>query len=175
MNCIWICYSCSLPFRSENCLSDEICELSDVRENSQTNIAAIKAEATYTNLVEDEHIDMQDLQKHSILEQRKNNSSRVFIMHLNINSLQNKFDELKLLNKTLKAHILDISETKIDTSYPNSQFTIPGYNMYRKDRKKGGGGLIAYFSSTLFSRKIGLPKTYNTLEAVAVESRIGTY
>ena len=96
-------------------------------------------------------------------------------MHLNINSLQNKFDELKLLNKTLKAHILDISETKIDTSYPNSQFTIPGYNMYRKDRKKGGGGLIAYFSSTLFSRKIGLPKTYNNLEAIAVESRIGTY
>ena len=36
----------------------------------------------------------------TILEQRKDNSSGTFIMHLNINSIQNKFEELKKL-KTL--------------------------------------------------------------------------
>ena len=36
-------------------------------------------------------------------------------MHLNKNSLQNKCDELKLLNDTLKAHILVISETKLQS------------------------------------------------------------
>ena len=67
-------------------------------------------------------------------------------MHLNINGLQNKYDELKLLNDTLKARIIVISEAKIDRSYPNSQFNIPGYYMFRKNRKKGGGGLMVYFN-----------------------------
>ena len=34
----------------------------------------------------------------SILEERKKDSSGAFIAHLNINSLQNRFEELKLLN-----------------------------------------------------------------------------
>ena len=46
--------------------------------------------------------------------------------------------------------------------------------MYRKDRKKGGGGLLAYFSSALPSKKRALPKTYKTLEAIAVEVKIGS-
>ncbi|XP_022799083.1 lactadherin-like [Stylophora pistillata] len=71
------------------------------------------------------------------------------------------------------AHILVISETKIDSSYPNSQFTLNGYHMYRKDRVKAGGGLIVYFSSVIPSKKLTLPRAYKTLEAVAVESRIG--
>ena len=54
----------------------------------------------------------------------------------------------------LKAHVLIISETKIDNSYPNSQFIINGYHMYRKDRVKGGGELIVYFASSIPSRKL---------------------
>lgn len=46
--------------------------------------------------------------------------------------------------------------------------------MYRKDRVKGGGGLIVYFSSVIPSKKLTLPRAYKTLEAVAVESWIGT-
>ena len=46
--------------------------------------------------------------------------------------------------------------------------------MYRKDRKKGGGGLLAYFSSALSFKKRALPKTYKTLEAIAVEVKIGS-
>ena len=38
---------------------------------------------------------------------------------------------------------------------------------------KGGGGLIVYFSSDIPSKKLTLPRAYKTLEAVAVESRIG--
>ena len=48
-----------------------------------------------------------------------------------------------MLNDSLKAHVLAISETKIDRSYPNSQFSLHGYQMYRKDRKKEGKGRIA--------------------------------
>ena len=54
--------------------------------------------------------------------------------------MQNKFDELKLLNNKLKSQIIFLSETKIDKSNSNNQFTLTGYTMHRKDRKKGGGG-----------------------------------
>jgi len=45
--------------------------------------------------------------------------------------------------------------------------------MYRRDRKKGGGGLLAYFHSTIPSKELKLPKTYKTFEALAVEVRLG--
>ena len=44
--------------------------------------------------------------------------------------------------------------------------------MYRKDRIKGGGGIIAYLDTCIPSRKIALPKSYKTLEAIAIEAQI---
>lgn len=82
-------------------------------------------------------------QESSILEERENNLHNAFVAHLNINSIRNKFEELKLLNDSLKAWIL--IKTKIDCSYPDDQFRLQGDNMYHRDRTKGGGGLIAYF------------------------------
>ena len=93
-------------------------------------------------------------------------------MHLDINSIQNKFEELKTLNDALKAHILVISESKIDSSYPNG-YHMNGYHMNRKDRVKGEGGLIVYCSPVITSKKLTLPRPYKTLEAIAVESKIG--
>ena len=72
----------------------------------------------------------------------KRHSKDRLLAHLNMNSVQNKFEELSAIIKTLHAHILFISETKIDASYPNTQFSIPGYSLYRNDRKKGGGGIF---------------------------------
>ena len=40
--------------------------------------------------------------------------------------------------------ILSIQETKIDSTFPDSQFSIQGYTTYRRDRKKGGGGILLY-------------------------------
>ena len=72
-------------------------------------------------------------------------------MHLNVNSIQNKFEDLTILNRSLKAQILVISETKIDRSYPDSQFKLQGYNMFRKDgaKAKVGGGLLVYISTKI--------------------------
>ena len=66
-----------------------------------------------------------------------------------------------------------ISETKIDRSYPDSQFKLQGYNMFHKDRAKGEGGLLVYTSTTIPSRKLTLPTTYKTLEVIAVDVKIG--
>ena len=42
-----------------------------------------------------------------------------------------------------------ISETKIDETFPDSQFFIDGFRMCRMDRKLGGGGLMAFVKSNL--------------------------
>ena len=64
-----------------------------------------------------------------LLQERQEHSNRILIFHLNINSLQNRSDELKLLNDKNKSQIIFLSETKIAKSYPNSQFNLTGYNM----------------------------------------------
>ena len=74
-------------------------------------------------------------------EQRLNHPKNVVIGLLNINSIRNKFSVFKdlVLKET---DICLLSETKIDDSFPNSQFFTEGYRMLQKDRNKNGGGLI---------------------------------
>ena len=72
-------------------------------------------------------------------EQRLNHPKNVIIGHLNTNSIRNKFSGFKdlVLKET---DICLLSETKIDDSFPSSQFFAEGYRMFRKDRNKNGGG-----------------------------------
>ena len=70
---------------------------------------------------------------------RKKDSRNILVAHLNINSLQNKIEELKELNGLLRAHVLFLTETKIDNTYPDEQFVIDGYRLYRKDRTRRRG------------------------------------
>ena len=57
---------------------------------------------------------------------RKKNSGRIIIDHLNINSLQNKFEMLKEVTRN-KIDILLISETKLDDAFLLSQFNLEGF------------------------------------------------
>ena len=96
----------------------------------------------------------------------------LLMVHLNINSCQNKLDELIFINKELKSHVIFLSETKIDSSYPNAQMNLVGYNIYRKDRKKGGGGLMAYFSTKMVSRQVKNKKQYKLIEVLAIKAMV---
>ena len=70
---------------------------------------------------------------------RNPNPLRVIIGHININSIRNKFEPLVIfINNNLD--ILTISETKIDDTFPNSQFLIEGFSVpYGLDRTAKGG------------------------------------
>ena len=68
---------------------------------------------------------------------RKNNPNNFIVGHLNINTIRNKFSAVKeLLSQNL--NLLVLSETKIDDSFPNNQFWIDGYKLFRKDRNAFG-------------------------------------
>ena len=76
----------------------------------------------------------------------------VTIGHLNINSLRNNIEALKdIITQTFD--IFFVSETKIDASFPNNQFCIPGYKMFRKDRNCYGGGLCFYINDNMFCKQ----------------------
>lgn len=85
----------------------------------------------------DINLDLQELRL-DIIDYRKDNHHDLMIAHLNINSVQNKLDDLKLLNRELKSQVIFLSE--IDSLYKDDQFSMRGYNTYRNDRKKGWRG-----------------------------------
>ena len=96
-------------------------------------------------------------------------------MHLNINSIQNKFEDLTILNRSLKGQILVISETKINRSYPDSQFKQQAGLQYvpQGQSERRGRPTCLSISTIIPSRKLTLPTTYKTLEAIAVDVKIG--
>ena len=78
---------------------------------------------------------------------RYSNINNAMIGHLNINSIRNKLNELKILSKDFMPTVLAISETKVDASFPNVQFLLDDYfnpGDFRKDRTNHGGGLMIY-------------------------------
>ena len=91
----------------------------------------------------------------SILDRvRLNQADRLIIGHLNINFLRNKFERLRKIVQD-KLDILLVSETKVDPSFPSSQFATKGFSFpFRFDRNSSEGG-ICYLLGKKF-----LPNVY---------------
>ena len=89
--------------------------------------------------------------------------NKVIIGHLNINSLRNKF-ELQAQQIKDNIGILMISETKLDESFPTTEFFMNGFSFHRLDRNCNGGGIILYIwedvPSNLFSIEKNLTEAF---------------
>ena len=95
------------------------------------------------------------------------NVNKLIIAHLNINSLRNKFEFLISLIKN-NVYVLMISETKLDESFPTSQFMINGFSApFRFDRNDKGGGIILYIREDIPSRLVSTDS--NQVEGFFVE------
>ena len=103
---------------------------------------------------------------------RIENINKVVIAHLNINSLRNKFDMLADIVME-KIDILCISETKLDDSFPSSNFIIKGFSPpYRRDRKNCGscgGGIIIFVRSDIPSKLLTSFEVTDDNECIFVE------
>ena len=87
---------------------------------------------------------------------RKGNFNRLVLAHININSIRNKFDTL-VQQITNNIDILMISETKLDNSFPEGQFLIPGYSSpYRFERNCRGGGIMLYVREDIPSKLLSI-------------------
>ena len=104
---------------------------------------------------------------------RKECQNNPIISYLNINSLGNKIDQLRDICLKASVDILCIDETKIDSSFPDSQFYIEGYQFppFRKDRNKHGGGKIVYIKNGIIAKRI-LNLEGNFCEIICIEITI---
>ena len=85
---------------------------------------------------------------------RINNVNRVVAGHININSIRNKVDMLSSIVKD-NIDMLMVSETKLDSSFPQVQFRIEGYAPpFRYDRKSHGGGILLFIREDIITKII---------------------
>ena len=100
---------------------------------------------------------------------RKKYVKNIIVGHLNINTLVNKFDALKLII-TDKLDILVLVETKLDDSFSENQFIIQGYTKpYRLDRNRNGGGVLIYVRKDIPSKQLKKHNFSKSIEALFVE------
>ncbi len=141
----WYCYQCQLPTFSDSFFS--------------------------TTSAESEITDDEPDQANAFDEIRNRRPTDLFLAYLNINSLRNKVIDLRDMLRTIPVDILGISETKLDHTFPNAQFNIDGYRLFRKDRNQHGGGLLAYMRADIPCRQIRTLETKST-ESVTLELQL---
>ena len=106
---------------------------------------------------------------------RVRNVGKLIFATLNINSIRNKFDELKYLIVG-NIDVLVVTETKLDDSFPAPQFFIQGYSApYRLDRNKRGGGVLIYVREDISSKQLTKHTFNNDIEGIFLELNLNKY
>ena len=78
----------------------------------------------------------------NVKNQRLSDPSSVITGHLNINSFWNKYEMFAEFTENFNIFI--ISESTLDNTFPNKQFHINGFKIFRCDRNRYGDSLILY-------------------------------
>ena len=143
----WECAFCSLP-KFNDSFFEQTGHESYIEEDSlNNNIHNESSEALPNGANLREHADNY-LQQAAL---HLNSSTKdLKIAHLNICSIRNKIDELKVLQSICGFDIIAITETHLDNSISDNFLHIDGMKLFRRDRKKcKGGGCIMYCAENL--------------------------
>ena len=70
-------------------------------------------------------------------------------VHVNVRSLINKIDAIRLWAKMTESDVIVLSETWLKPSITNNMIHIDGYNLFRTDRVNKGGGVAIYAKASL--------------------------
>ena len=75
-------------------------------------------------------------------------------LHINVNSLLSKIDELRDVVGHARPAILGITESKFDSSVSDHKVNISSYSILMSDRNRYGGGVACYVRADLcFNRR----------------------
>ena len=99
---------------------------------------------------------------HSHATTSHHNKNLLTLLQLNISSITNRHEELKLLVTELQPDIITIQETKLKKHNKTPQ--IPTYSAIRTDRANGkGGGLLTYIKHNIAFSDTKIPNFINPI------------
>ena len=156
----WYCQPCTLPKFSDS----YFIEKSDANPDPQID-AITASDVNINSEAEDQHVGdiFEDLVK-----LRKWAPANIICGYLNINSYRNKYEHIVELLQRNIIDILFISETKLDSSFPDALFNVDNFTLHRSDRNQHGGGVLVYVRADLTGDRVKQTE-FNDLEAIAVE------
>ena len=76
-------------------------------------------------------------------------SKGIHLIHLNVNSLFPKIDEIRYIAERTKAAVTGITESKLDESIFQSEIEVDNYDLLRCERNRNGGGVACYIRSDI--------------------------
>ena len=85
--------------------------------------------------------------------------------------MKQKRNKREFLESLIRNHfdISLVSKTKLGSSFPGSEFTIPGNRLLRKDRNQHGGGLNSNVNEDILCKTINTFNFPNSLEVFSLE------
>ena len=96
----------------------------------------------------------------------------IIISYININSIRNKIKDLEILISEL-VDVLTIAETKIDESFPTSQFLLNNFKRpYRLDVSDKREGLMTYVRTDIPSRVVKEFRFPSDIQILAIELNV---
>ena len=97
----------------------------------------------------------------------------IILSYVNINSIRNKFTDLGFLIRDY-FDIITIAETKLDQSFPSSEFALAGYQFppFRADFKADSGGLLTFVKNDIPARQLDQFKFDPSVQVITIELNI---
>ena len=142
----WECAFCSLPKFSDSFLdetgNETLTEINSTHNDLNYNVA-VSLNKAYPRDDDENYLQQAAQLLNSLTKDLK-------IAHLNVCSIRNKIDVLRVLQSICRFDIIAIKETHLDSSISNSHLNIDGMKIFRRDRTKGkGGGCIMFCAEYL--------------------------
>ena len=100
---------------------------------------------------------------------RLRNINKVIFANLNINSLPNKFDQLREI-VLIYADVLVVTEAKLDDTFLTSQYLVTGFSVpYRLDRNRNGDGIMIFTRDDIPNRVLTKHVFPDDIEGLFIE------
>ena len=82
------------------------------------------------------------------------NSEKLVSGNLNINTINNKFEQLKCIIKN-NIDVLIVTEPNLDSFFPSNQFSMNGFaELFCRDRNKNGGDVTIFVRDDISSKEV---------------------
>jgi len=130
---------------------DDVFNSKETMGNSSSNLSHTKSPVLYNA----NHTKCHSTSRNRVKDQPKATKRKgLNFAHLNVRSMRKKMDDIKMLSNNEDVDIFTISESWLDPNVSDSEVNIPGYNLFRRDRKNvshdyfkhdtGHGGTVCY-------------------------------